>query len=376
NNGSTAGNTVPYYIRNIQVEIGDEMTDYEAPNTSTRKNITIPNGSSGNRMFLANWTKQYSISYDLDGGTITSQPLDYTSLTDNFTLPAPTKEGYRFLGWTGGKNQFDLSLKNSTGEMNSIDNGFILTSNEEIETPERRIQFGFPKPLSPGDYTISANISDNEIGDLSNLRFVIKREDHSNIGNTHSFADPTFHIDEEGYNIYIFILNQVETGKSVSIKNIQIEEGTTATTYESYISTPTETITIAKGSTGNRLYRANWIKQYQLDINHFESGTWIDRNVSSDSRYTHLKYDVYINGVLKKTQVSDFNVYYDEGTTYEIKNITYDTDKYELITGASVNTGTDNFSFNNGLSGTLSQSLVNRGTDNIKINIELKEKTS
>ena len=42
----------------------------------------------------------YTITYNLDGGTVTGNPTTYTS-NDTITLVNPTKEGYTFKGWTG-----------------------------------------------------------------------------------------------------------------------------------------------------------------------------------------------------------------------------------------------------------------------------------
>ena len=44
----------------------------------------------------------YTITYNLDGGTLQSQnPDSYTVETDTITLNNPSKDGYMFLGWTG-----------------------------------------------------------------------------------------------------------------------------------------------------------------------------------------------------------------------------------------------------------------------------------
>lgn len=43
----------------------------------------------------------YTLTYDLDGGTAQGNPDNYTVESDAFTLSAPTKEGYTFIGWTG-----------------------------------------------------------------------------------------------------------------------------------------------------------------------------------------------------------------------------------------------------------------------------------
>ena len=54
--------------------------------------------------FKALWEPvQYVIEYDLAGGTIAedANPAVYTTETDDFTLAAPERDGYVFLGWTG-----------------------------------------------------------------------------------------------------------------------------------------------------------------------------------------------------------------------------------------------------------------------------------
>ena len=70
---------------------------------SASTNVTIPAGSSGNRVYTAQWKlTDYSISISLNGGTVTgSLPTSYTINSAAITLPTPKKSGYRFLGWSG-----------------------------------------------------------------------------------------------------------------------------------------------------------------------------------------------------------------------------------------------------------------------------------
>ena len=63
--------------------------------------VTIATGTTGNLTYTATWTPiTYTISYTLDGGTATN-PTTYDIETPNFTLTAPIKSGYTFIGWTG-----------------------------------------------------------------------------------------------------------------------------------------------------------------------------------------------------------------------------------------------------------------------------------
>ena len=56
--------------------------------------------------------KDYTITYNLDGGTVSGNPTSYNPLnTSNFTLNNPTKTGYSFTGWTGSNgNDKQLSV--------------------------------------------------------------------------------------------------------------------------------------------------------------------------------------------------------------------------------------------------------------------------
>ncbi len=55
-----------------------------------------------NTTLYARWdTITYSLTYNLDGGSISGQAISYNIETPTFTLPTPTKEAYDFAGWTG-----------------------------------------------------------------------------------------------------------------------------------------------------------------------------------------------------------------------------------------------------------------------------------
>lgn len=43
----------------------------------------------------------YTITYELDGGTLSNAPAQYNKNSGTITIPRPTRAGYRFTGWTG-----------------------------------------------------------------------------------------------------------------------------------------------------------------------------------------------------------------------------------------------------------------------------------
>lgn len=63
--------------------------------------VTIHQGSMGFRMYTAEWRlAEYTITMDLDGGS-GQEKMVYTMTDEDFELPTPTRNGYEFVGWTG-----------------------------------------------------------------------------------------------------------------------------------------------------------------------------------------------------------------------------------------------------------------------------------
>ena len=76
-------------------------------------NGKIEKGSTGDKTFTAKWKViEYSITYELDGGTNNeNNPAKYTVESDTITLAPPTKRGFTFDGWSDG----GVITKGSTG---------------------------------------------------------------------------------------------------------------------------------------------------------------------------------------------------------------------------------------------------------------------
>ena len=100
------GNTSSYFMW-----LGSDGNLY-APGESVPEVVTT---------LTAQWTvNQYTITYDLAGGTVEGNPDTYTIETVAFTLKNPTKSGYTFTGWSGtgldGENNMTVTiLTGSTG---------------------------------------------------------------------------------------------------------------------------------------------------------------------------------------------------------------------------------------------------------------------
>ena len=102
--------------------------DKTIPGTMPAEDVTVK----------AQWkVVNYSITYDLDGGTVEGNPNSYTVESD-FTLKNPTKEGYTFAGWSGtgfSGTEKAVTIKNATGNReytaNWTANQYTITFNTD-----------------------------------------------------------------------------------------------------------------------------------------------------------------------------------------------------------------------------------------------------
>ena len=231
----------------------------------------------------------YNITYDLDGGTLSSSnPATYTKGSNNITLNNPTKEGYNFVGWSGGKNLLNVNLEEGVPSNTSFESTASRTFN--VDTYVKGIAYNnYYQPLNVGSVVINSNsitlnsksgygigypiisepnktytisytaTTDNSDPMVSVLYYKQNGEYISYTANWNGAGNKKITFTTPANTYYIVIAFTVNNQVSnVTFSNIQLEEGTTSTTYESYVSEQS-TITIPTGSVGNRTYKANWL---------------------------------------------------------------------------------------------------------------------
>ena len=163
--------------------------------------ITITQGSTGNRSYTANFSPiSYTISYTMNDAVQPSYET-FTIETPTFTIPAASKTGYTFTGWSG----------------TNIDNYTQTITISQGSTGDRSYVANF----TPTSYTITYNLNDGT--------------NNANNRATYTIEDTPFTIEEATKQGYTF-------------------NGWTGDGY----STPTTPITIAAGSTGNKTFTASW----------------------------------------------------------------------------------------------------------------------
>ena len=177
--------------------------------TEPQKTMEIPQGSTGDRTYTANWQViEYTIITLLEGGNAGSSQVYFYTVEQTVTLPTPTRTGYTFLGWTG----------------------------EGITTPQPNVTI--PKG-STGDKTYIENWELTEYNITMDLSGGSGQEKV-----VYTMTDEDFELPTTTRNGYEFV---GWTGEGIT--------------------TPQTNVKIPKGSTGNKAYTANWqVIEYTITL--------------------------------------------------------------------------------------------------------------
>ncbi len=177
--------------------------------TEPQETIEIPQGSTGDRTYTANWQViEYTIITLLEGGNAGSSQVYFYTVEQTVTLPTPTRTGYTFLGWTGEgitTPQPNVTIpKGSTGDKTYIENWELTEYNITMDLNG-----------GSGETTLLYTVIDDEF----------------------ALPTPTRH----GYEFVGW------TGEGIT--------------------TPQTSVKIPKGSTGNKAYTANWqVIEYTITL--------------------------------------------------------------------------------------------------------------
>ena len=167
--------------------------------TEPQKTIEIPQGSTGDRTYTANWQViEYTITLDTNGGPVVS-PIKYT-VEDLFTLPYILRPGYEFAGWT-------------------LDGSGMLPFTPLIIYPGTTGDLHYKAEWRLAEYTITMDLD----GGSGQEKVV------------YTMTDEDFELPTPTRNGYEFV---GWTGERIT--------------------TPQTSVKIPKGSTGNKAYTANW----------------------------------------------------------------------------------------------------------------------
>lgn len=212
---STTYNTENSYTLPSLTKTGYVFKGWTGSNgTTAQTSVTIPVGSTGNKSYVANWTPiQYTVVYNANGGS-GSMSNTVVSYDSSYTVPSSSyyKTGYTPVGWTTNSNGANDGYGWNfgwSGAWRFVNGQYGITNNKLNLYVRWQIN----------NYSISYTLNG---GSISGQKTSYTVNDN--------FTLPT------------------------PIRSGYIFTGWTGTG----ISSPTMSVTVKAGSTGNRSYTANW----------------------------------------------------------------------------------------------------------------------
>jgi len=119
-----ASGTSELLSENLFTKYGYDFVGWSSePNgiVSYSDGATFEMGIESEYNLYAMWSvSNYTISYDLNGGTLVDNATSYTVYSNSFEISSPTRVGYTFVGWSG--SDIDGIKKNVTVENGSVGN--------------------------------------------------------------------------------------------------------------------------------------------------------------------------------------------------------------------------------------------------------------
>ena len=260
--------------------------------SGVQKDVTVEQGSYGNKTFNAHWQlTTYAIIFENNpessGDVVNNNATNYTFTTETFTLQAPTRKGYIFKGWT--YSGVDVPTKEVTIERGSTGEK-TFTAVWEIE--EYTIRYEHTPSISDSEEVTNANPTSYNVATETFTLSALERNGYTFVGWLYdeveepqmvvqiekgSTGDVTLTAVWEPITYHIYYTSTPDSTGDDDI----IDYGSTKDTYtmltETFVlPTPTrtgytfigwsgtgiegitDTVTIEKGSYGDKYFTANW----------------------------------------------------------------------------------------------------------------------
>ena len=199
----------------------------------------------------------YSINYDLNGGTVSNNPISYTIESSTITLNNPSKSEYTFVGWS--------------------DDNTILLSKQGSEIPNNgNVYYGPYYKVNAGYYKVDiygTNLDKATFNAYEYNTSNVKLCDKQVLSSTHAV-----------------LIIQATSNLTTSGLEITVSMGSGSTVTKEEIRDINTTVTIPKGSTGDKYYTACW-KNIDYSITYTLNGG----SASNPTSYTQITPTITLN---------------------------------------------------------------------------------
>jgi len=253
--------------------------------TSDNQKVTESTKINKDITLMAKWQlNEYTITYDLDGGTVSGNPNTYTIETNEITLKNPSKQGYTFIGWIGtglttpvielkipkdsiGDRSYKATWTYTNYKITYDPKGGALPGNNVFDSSEGMIG-AFPTPTKKG-YTFLGwyTKSDEKIETTTKI--------YSDINLYAKWQIETYTI---SYDLDGGAVSDNPSKYNIETNDFTLNNPTKKDfKFAGWIGTdienPISVVKISKGTIGDRSYKATWIKNGYIIILEPSGGT-------------------------------------------------------------------------------------------------------
>ena len=266
--------------------------------TEPQKIIEIPQGSTGDRTYTANWQViEYTIITLLEGGNAGSSEVYFYTVEQTVTLPTPTRTGYTFLGWTGEgitTPQPNVTIpKGSTGDKTYIENWKLTEYNitmdlnggsgqEKVVYTMTDEDFELPTPTRNG-YEFVGWTGEGITTPQTSVK--IPKGSTGNKAYTANWQviEYTITLDTNGGPVVSPIKYTVEDSVTLPIPPDRPGYEFAGWTLDGSGQFPSTPMIIPKGSTGDRIYKAEWrVASYTITyVSHGKAYNWVQYTINN-----------------------------------------------------------------------------------------------
>ena len=250
--------------------------------TEPQKTMEIPQGSTGDRTYTANWQViEYTIITLLEGGNAGSSQVYFYTVEQTVTLPTPTRTGYTFLGWTGEgitTPQPNVTIpKGSTGDKKYIENWELTEYNITMDLNGGSGQEKVVYTMTDEDFELPTPVRTGYIFLGWTGEGITEPQKTMEIPQG-STGDRTYTANWQVIEYTIITLLEGGNAGSSQVYFYTVEQTVTlpTPTRTGYtflgwtgegITTPQPNVTIPKGSTGDKKYIENWeLTEYNITM--------------------------------------------------------------------------------------------------------------
>ena len=230
--------------------LNKKIKDENLNDINTSKNVKLIYHNAKFDYDIVDSCQTYTVTFDANGGTVDVESKEVTQDSVYGTLPTPTRAGYTFMGWNG-KNIINIDEAINDCLIDNGDGTYTMWYNDKGRFAYN-LYVSIPENTT---LTFSYDLVDYNGTYFSPLQILGKYTDNDKIYFSSNKRSTT--LTKELSRLSIYQEGSQPIGTYTKFKNLQLEEGDTATEYEPYFIKENTKIVQNNNHTLKAIWKAN-----------------------------------------------------------------------------------------------------------------------